>query len=121
MWNEPDKERLNRIPKLYETEHIPIKDKLVHLHFFIGSCDWFIMEYDGQDLFWGFAILNGDLEMAEFGYISFNDLKSIRLKSGVEIDCEIELFWRIRPAREIDLISKAQGWHLQSHENQYGR
>ena len=35
MWNEPSKERLAKIPKLYETENIPLPDKLIYLHFFI--------------------------------------------------------------------------------------
>jgi len=64
MWNQPTRQRLAKIPKLYETENIPLKDKLIYLHFFIGDCDWYIAEFDG-DLFWGFAILNGDYEMAE--------------------------------------------------------
>jgi len=46
------KERLDRIPRLYETENVPLKDKLIYLHFFIGGCDWYIAEYDGEDLFW---------------------------------------------------------------------
>ena len=48
MWNIPSKERLARIPKLYETEDVPLKDKLIHLHFFIGGCDWYVAEYDGE-------------------------------------------------------------------------
>ncbi len=48
MWNEPSKERLSRIPKLYATEHSPLKDKIVYLHFFIGGCDWYIAEFDGD-------------------------------------------------------------------------
>ena len=60
MWNEPNKERLEKLPKLYETEHTPLKDKLIHLHFFIGGSDWYIAEFDGKDLFFGFAILNND-------------------------------------------------------------
>ena len=60
MWNVPSKERLDKIPRLYETESIPLKDKLIYLHFFLGGCDWYIAEYDGEDLFWGYAILNGD-------------------------------------------------------------
>ena len=79
MWNIPSKERLAKIPKLYETEHIPLREKLIHLHFFIGGCDWFIAEFDGKDLFWGFAILNNDYQMAEWGYVSFSELKSIKL------------------------------------------
>jgi hypothetical protein len=87
MWNIPTQDQLSRIPKLYETEDLPLKDKLIHLHFFIGGCDWWIAEYDGDDLFWGFADL-GDPQNAEWGYISFSELKDIQIK-GIEIDCEI--------------------------------
>ena len=75
MWNTPDSEQLDRIPKLYETENTPLEEKLIYLHFFIGGCDWYISEYDGGDLFFGFAILNSDYEMAEWGYIGFAGIK----------------------------------------------
>ena len=110
MWNVPTKQRLSTIPKLYETEDIPLKEKLIHLHFFIGGCDWFISEFDGEDLFWGFAILNDDLAMAEWGYTSFSELKAIRVHGYIEIDCEAEIVWPIRKASEIDRICEAQGW-----------
>jgi len=42
MWNEPTPEQLARIPRLYETENTSLKDKPIHLHCFIGGCDWFI-------------------------------------------------------------------------------
>ena len=113
MWNEPTRERLSRIPRLYETEQVPLKDKLIYLHFFIGGCDWFIAEYDGDDLFWGFAILNNDLEMAEWGYISFGELKAINLH-GFEIDCETEDAWRVRKASEAQRIREAHGWAIES-------
>ncbi len=103
MWNVPTAERLSKIPRLYETESVKLPDKLIHLHFFIGGCDWFIAEYDGEDIFWGFAILNNDFEMAEWGYVAFSELKSISV-NGIEIDCEKEEFWRIRRAAEIDKI-----------------
>jgi len=109
MWNEPSTERLLKIPRLYETENIRAQDKLIHLHFFIGGCDWFVAEYDGGDLFWGFAILNQDYEMAEWGYISFSELKSISV-NGIEIDCEVEEAWRVRRAAEITKIRIANGW-----------
>ena len=32
----------------------------LYLHFFIGGCDWYVAEYDGDDLFWGYVILNND-------------------------------------------------------------
>ncbi len=31
MWNEPTKEHLAKLPGLYETESIPLKDKLILL------------------------------------------------------------------------------------------
>ena len=105
MWNEPTKERLSKIPKLYETEHTPLKDKLIHLHFFIAACDWYIAEYDGHDLFWGYAILNNDLDMAEWGYISFKELRDLSI-NGMEIDCELEEYFPIKTASEIEKICK---------------
>jgi hypothetical protein len=50
MWNIPTEERLAKIPRLYETEDTELKDTLLHLHFFMGGCDWYIAEYDGDDM-----------------------------------------------------------------------
>lgn len=103
MWNIPTKERLSKIPKLYETEGVPLKGKLIHLHFFIAGSDWYVAEYDGEDLFLGYAILNQDLENAEWGYISFNELKELKLK-WLEVDCETEENWKVKKASEIEKI-----------------
>lgn len=102
MWNTPTQQRLDQIPRLYETEDIPLADKLVHLHFFIGGCDWYIVEYDGDDTFFGYAILNGDIVNAEWGYISFSELKSIKI-GFAEIDCD--LYWKVIPVQEVSLIN----------------
>ena len=105
MWNEPS-EQLNDIPKLYETEHkTTLPDKLIYLHFFIGGCDWYIAEYDGQDLFFGFAILNGDYQNAEWGYISFSELKSIKVAGWLEVD--FDLYWEPKPASDVEIIKRA--------------
>ena len=103
MWNEPTREQLTRIPRLYETEEIPLKEKKIHLHFFLGASDWYIAEYDGDDLFFGYAILNGDTEMAEWGYISFQELKELKIHPGFEVDCD--LFWEVKKASEIEKIA----------------
>lgn len=50
-----------------------------------GGSDWYITEKDmagGVAQAYGLAILNGDLEMAEMGYISIAELT----RCGVEID-----------------------------------
>ena len=111
MFNMPTNETLNQLPRLYETEHkTTLPDKLIHLHFFIGDCDWYIAEYDGQDLFFGFAILND----AEWGYLSFSELKSIKVGRWLEVD--FDLYWEPKPASEIDKIRRAHRWVEQGGE-----
>jgi hypothetical protein len=110
MWNIPTEKRLSGIPRLFETERVPLKDKLIHLHYFIGGCDWYIGEFDGEDLFWGFAILNNDLQNAEWGYISFSELKAIKIDGCLEVDCETERVWHVCKASEIEKIRIANGW-----------
>lgn len=109
MWNIPTITRLDKIPRLYETEHVPLKDKVVYLHFFIGGCDWYITEFDGDDIFWGFAHL-GDDQCAEWGYIRFSELRSIEINGWLEIDCELEECWTPKKAIEIEKIRKVQNW-----------
>ena len=110
MWNIPSKKRLAKIPRLYETEQIPLREKLIHLHFFIEGCDWYVAEFDGKDTFFGFAILNNDYQMAEWGYVSFRELKEITIEGWLEVDCETEDVWTAKKASEIDKVRIAQGW-----------
>ena len=117
MWNTPSKERLAKIPRLYETEHVPLADKKIYLHFFIAGCDWWVAEFDGYDTFFGFVILNGDLEMSEWGNFSFSELKSIKIGGWLEVDCELEAYWRVRPAIEVARIKKAMRLRVPATEN----
>lgn len=103
MWNIPNKKRLSVIPNLYETESTPLKKKLIYLHFFMSNNDWFVAEFDGDDIFFGYVILNGDYLNAEWGYFSFNELLSINL-GGIEIDCELQEYWPPKPVFEIPKI-----------------
>ncbi|MCG8533343.1 MAG: DUF2958 domain-containing protein [Desulfovibrionales bacterium] len=101
MWNPPTAEQLSKLPRLYETEEIPLQDKIIHLHFFIGDCDWFVAEYDGDDTFFGYVILLGDTQNAEWGYFSLSELLDIQV-SYVEI--EHDLYWDVRPASQVKEI-----------------
>jgi hypothetical protein len=106
MWNEPSWDILEKLPKLYETEKIPVKDKIIHMHFFIFGTDWYVAEYDPKEkIFWGFVILNEDYQNAEWGYFALEELQGIRY-GGIEIDRD--LFWQPRTAAEVDKIAKAQ-------------
>ncbi len=91
MWNKPSDEELSRMPRLYETENVPLEDKIIHQHYFIGSCDWYMAEYGPEErLFFGHAILNNDLQNAEWGYTSLDELADINVR-GIEIDRD--LYW----------------------------
>lgn len=69
---------INKMPKTYETEDTPTKDKIVWLHYFYGQSDWYIVEKDMEEeqlQAFGYVVLNGDLQNAELGYISIEELK----------------------------------------------
>lgn len=102
MWNEPSKDDLAQLPRLYATEDVATKDKLIHMHFFLGGCDWFAAEFDGEDLFFGFAILNGDHQNSEWGYFSLAELKAIKAGGWLEVDRD--LYWQVKPAGQVPAI-----------------
>ena len=103
MWNGPSAEELSRLPKLYETERIPAKDKIIHMHFFIGGCDWYAAEFDGEDTFFCFAVLHNDLDNAEWGYASLSEMEAISI-NGVEIDRDVH--WQPVPAGKVERIAE---------------
>jgi hypothetical protein len=108
VWNKPSVEALSKIPKFYSTEEVPLKEKMIYMHFFIGGCDWYASEYDPESqTFFGFAVLNQDLENAEWGYISLEELCSLKV-DFVEVDRDLHFI--PTKAMEIETIRKAQGW-----------
>ena len=108
MWNEPTEAELARLPPLYATESTPWEQTVIHEHFFLGSCDWYAAEYGAEErLFFGYAILNDDLDNAEWGYFSFDELRELRLRGGIEVDRD--LHWRSRPASEVERIVAGHG------------
>ena len=119
MWNPPTEVELAKIPRLYATENVPAKDKIIWMRFFLGNSDWFIVEYDGDDTFFGFACLNGWTDLAEWGYISFKELKQLKVKQPIGIDgqkalmpleVDRDLNWMPRKAVNVSLIRMCQRW-----------
>lgn len=109
MWNEPSRKRLDEIPKLYATESTPLEEKTIYLHFFVAGCDWYVAEFDGEDLFWGFAILNGDFLNSEWGYISYKELKKFRI-AVFEVECEGRKWFPPKKASEVPKVARGNGW-----------
>jgi hypothetical protein len=73
-------ERMNKlvetIPRLDETDGLKGNHPL-SLHYYVSGCDWYISEWDREDTMFGYAILNGDYENSEWGYIRLSELMSL--------------------------------------------
>jgi len=95
----PPADVLAAIPPLYGTEELAEADKIVHLHYFVGACDWWVVEYDPDErLAFGCACL-GDPQMAEWGYIPLEELAAIFQPPLLIV--ERDLGWTPRPAGEV--------------------
>ncbi len=84
------------MPKTYETDKVEANNKIIYLHYFIGGSDWYIVEKDknkDQSQMFGYAILNGDHEMAEWGYVSALELK--------ENNVELDFYWTPKKFSEV--------------------
>jgi hypothetical protein len=101
----PTADELATIPNLYKTERTPLADKTVVLHYFVGPADWWVVEYDPKDrLAFGFCCL-GDREMAEWGYVSLDELAVSKVRPGnwpMDMVVERDLYWTPIPFGELD-------------------
>ncbi len=102
MHNPPPQKVLDQVPGLYANEktQTPLADIIIHAHFFVAGFDWWIAEYNGDDIFWGFVNLNDD-QCAECGYISYDQLKSIGQNGRLPLMVEYDEYWKPKPFREI--------------------
>lgn len=108
MWNKPGKEELAKLPAFYSTEKVPLKEKIIGMHFFIGGCDWYAAEYNPEEqLFFGFAILNNDYDMAEWGNFSLRELDELKVKF---LEVDRDLHFVPTKAENIEQIRKAERW-----------
>jgi hypothetical protein len=86
MWNPPTKRQLEKIPKLYSQEKS--EDPKVYMKFFMGSWTWYVLEFDGNDTFFGYIVDDSNLQGAELGYFSLKEL--LTLRSGfMQVDREL--------------------------------
>lgn len=105
MWNKPTSGDLENLPRFYSTEDVPFEEKIVEMHFFLGGCDWYAVEYSPEEsVFFGYAILNNDFQNAEWGYFSFAELCELKIGRGFEVDRD--LHWAPTRAREVDRINR---------------
>ena len=116
MWNKPTSKQLAALPSLYSTEKVSLDSKKIVMHFFIGGTDWFIAEYNPKErLFFGYTILNDDIEMAEWGYISLDEL--LKLKVG-RIEVDRDLHWKNKTYREVMRDYLGPSWEKEKFRSQ---
>lgn len=77
----------NRDGKSYNSE-TKLHDK-GFIHYFIGSSDWYVCEVDEDNVGFGFAILNGDIQNAEYGYIDLNEVTTLTLNGFIQTELDI--------------------------------
>jgi hypothetical protein len=86
---------VNSMPKTYETDSLG-KQAVVHLHYFIGSWDWYITEKDidsdAQGQCQAFGVADGG-QGPELGYISIIEIT----QAGAELD----LHWKPQTLAQI--------------------
>ena len=96
------------VPSLYATEATSVADKVIHLHYFVGACDWYIAELDAEHrVAFGYANL-GDPQNAEWGYIDLNELRDLTARHpvGFPVVVERDLRWTPRRFSEIKEIAE---------------
>lgn len=99
----PPADELAEIPALYETDGIPAEAKLIPLHYFAASGDWWIAEIgmeDGHPVAYGYARLASYPEGAEWGYADLAELEEVNAHHGLVI-VERDLHWQPRKFGEI--------------------
>lgn len=86
-----------KLPKLYDTEHEPLEEKIAVAKFFhpASNWTWYAVEFDGEDLCWGLVCGHE----TEFGYFSISELN--KPLGSLWLPVERDLFFR--PTRVKDL------------------
>ena len=77
-------ENRKKLPPLYAQEKV--EDPMVYVKFFdpTGVATWYILEFDGQDTFFGYCDLG--MGCPELGYVSLTELQSVKGSFGLGIE-----------------------------------
>ena len=96
------KDLRRKLPPLYSTEKCA--DPIVYAKLFTpdSGWTWYVLEFDGEDLFFGFVI---GLD-SELGYFSLSELESVRGPLGLAV--ERDLYFKPRLLSEVKAIHERQ-------------
>jgi len=86
------------IPGLHDTEHTPLAQKMLHIHYFVGGCDWYVAELDHET---GLAFGYADLGCGEWGYFDLVEMEKTIAHGWLVIERDIH--FRPRTAKELGI------------------
>ena len=84
---------LEAIPSIKSGSKIKAKDKIIYAHYFFGQTHIYVLEADDDTLF-TYTILAGDLQNAELGYQSLEELTN-------SDKMELDFYWDIIKLKEV--------------------
>lgn len=93
---------LKRLTKLGETEHQSDPTVWVKLFYPDFSWTWYVLEFDGDDVFFGYV--DAGSPYSELGYFRLSELQENRGKFG----CTIERDRSFRPCRLSEIVQRGQ-------------
>lgn len=121
IWNTPSDRELSKMPKLYSTENVKLNDKIAQDHYFILSSDWWTFEYSPEErIFYGYAVLSEDTQNSEAGYISFDELKDLKVRVPVRLNGKEGYSMPVEVDRELDFIKRPFGEVWEEYKRAHG-
>lgn len=109
MFKNKLKADLSTIPRFFETDDLGInkREKIIHLHFYNDATNWYIIESNGNDTFYGIVISDQYQNKSEWRDISIHELEMYD-QNLAAIKCDPD--WVPMKAQDIDIIKKANNW-----------
>ena len=74
----------------------------------VGAGTWYLYEKEDDDIYWGFVNL-GDIDCAECGTVSMNELMSLRLPFGLHIERDMHFKPLSMSLEEVQRIVQSGG------------
>lgn len=100
-----------QVPRLYTTEKVAVAEKVVWLHYFGPSQDWWIVEanLDGEDAGMAFGYVDLGFGGGEWGSVYLPELEAVQVhpttgdgrRSPFDVIIERDCYWSVRPFGEV--------------------
>ncbi|RKZ07084.1 hypothetical protein DRQ25_12410 [Candidatus Fermentibacteria bacterium] len=91
MRNPPTDKQLSKIPKVYSTDGIKLKDKKCYMKFFVTNWRWYILEYNAKDREFFALAVTPYVPDGELGYVSYDELRDMKIRGYIEVERDFSI------------------------------